>query len=75
MGTVTLTDVNGAEFVVDVEDIQDSLENDGYGVVILPESEKFFCFWSEDRGILHEGHEIREIFEKRGVKCGYVLHG
>lgn len=75
MGLITLTDVNGDFFEAEVDDIQDFLEAVGYGVVILPDPVKFFCFWSGNREILKKGHEIREQFEKEKVECGYVLHG
>lgn len=75
MTIVTLTDINGQSFEADTEDIQADLEDAGYGVVILPESKKFFCFWSENQEILKKGHEIRKEFEDTGIGCGYVLNG
>lgn len=59
---------------IELEDLENSLEEQGYGVVILPPGVHFFAFWSNDRGILSKGHDMRERIEKEGPKCGYVLH-
>jgi len=73
MRKVTIQDAEDS-IDIELEDLENSLEDQGYGVLILPPGTHFFAFWSDDRSILLKGHEMRERIEKEGPKCGYVLH-
>ena len=59
---------------IDIEDIERSLKNQGYGVVILQPGIHYFAFWSLDRSILLKGHDMIRRIQQEGPKCGYALH-
>lgn len=75
MKTIEMRDKEGYDVELNIEDIKDSLEAEGYGVVILPPGSKFFCFHSKDRDVLKRGHEIRQEVEDKKLSWGYVMVG